>query len=79
MRMKTVITITVAALALLSCKEMQQDPTPGKGIGEIYVTAAPGSRSVLVKLDGLWRVRPQESWLHTDVEVYLDEAAASKL
>lgn len=68
MRMKTVITITVAALALLSCKEMQQDPTPGKGIGEIYVTAAPGSRSVLVKLDGLWRVRPQESWLHTDVD-----------
>ena len=57
----------IAALSLLSCKEMQQEPVPGKAIGEIYVTAAPGSRSVLVKLDGLWRVRSMESWLSTDV------------
>lgn len=68
MRKIHIITILLAACALLSCKEMQQDPTPGKGLGEIYVTAAPGDRSVLVKLDGLWRVRPQESWLHTDVD-----------
>lgn len=64
---KRIIIVLMTALALLSCKEMPQAPAPGKGLGEIYVTAAPGSRSVLVKLDGLWRVIPQESWLHTDV------------
>lgn len=64
---KSIITILMTTLALVSCKEIPQTPTPGKGLGEIYVTAAPGSRSVLVKLDGLWRVRPQETWLHTDV------------
>ena len=67
MRIRHFIIITTAALALCSCQEIQQEPVAGKGIGEIYVTAAPGSRSVLVNLDGLWRVRPQESWLHTDV------------
>ena len=64
---KRIITLLTTALALLSCKEVPQAPAPGKGLGEIYVTAAPGNRSVLVKLDGLWRVRPQEEWLHTDV------------
>ncbi len=67
MKQKSIITVLIAALSLLSCKEMQQEPVPGKAIGEIYVTAAPGSRSVLVKLDGLWRVRSMESWLSTDV------------
>lgn len=62
-----IITVLISALALLSCTQKQQEPTAGKGIGEIYVTAAPGSRSVLVKLDGLWRVRPLQEWLHTDV------------
>ena len=68
MKINYIISIALAALALASCKEVTQEPAPGKGIGEIYVTAAPGSRSVLVKLDGLWRVRPQETWISTDVE-----------
>lgn len=75
MRIKHFIIITTAALALLSCTEIPQAPIAGKGIGEIYVTAAPGSRSVLVKLDGLWRVRTPEQWLHPDVDGREGEAA----
>jgi len=67
MKQMRLLSVLIAALALLSCKEMQQEPSPGKGIGDIYVSAAPGSRSVLVKLDGLWRVRSMESWITTDV------------
>lgn len=67
MRLNRLIIIILAFAAAVSCKEVPQAPTAGKRIGEIYVTAAPGSRSVLVKLDGVWRVRPVSDWIHTDV------------
>ena len=67
MKIIRIIGITIAAVVLFSCQEVQQEPVPGKAIGEIYVSAVPGSRSVLVKLDGAWRVHPVQEWLHTDV------------
>ena len=76
MNYKYILAIIFSIATLSSCKkEVQSEPVPGKAIGEIYVTAAPGTRSVLVKLDGLWRVRTTESWLHTDVQGREGEAA----
>jgi len=68
--MKKTLTITLAVMllgALSSCSEKIKEASPGKKIAEIYVTALPGSKSVLVSLDGLWRVKPQVSWITTDV------------
>ena len=67
MHMKKHIPIILTALMALACTVVPQEPSAGKKLGEIYVSAAPGSRSVLVKLDGLWRVRPCDGWLSTDV------------
>ena len=64
---RIILLITAAALCL-SCEHSGDSAVKaGKNIGEIYVTAAPGSRSVLVSLDDLWRVRSCEDWISTDV------------
>ncbi len=65
--MKRIIPIVVIALIAAGCGEKMQEPAPGKCIGRMYVTSTPGSRPVLVKLDGLWRVRPCSDWITTDV------------
>ena len=64
---RIILLITAAALCLSCENNREPEVKAGKNIGEIYVTAAPGSRSVLVSLDGLWRVRSCEDWISTDV------------
>ena len=66
MKIRRIILIAVAAALCSSCGD-KQALNPGKCVGEIYVTAAPGSRSVLVSLDGLWRVSSCSDWISTDV------------
>lgn len=59
--------LSLAALAL-SCNNGSDASKPGRKVGEIYVTAQSGAKSVLVDLDGLWRVIPQENWMSVDVK-----------
>lgn len=65
--MKKIIVILYAALCLLSCSSGTDVPVAGKCIGEIYVTARSGAKSVLVDLPDLWSVKPQQEWISTDV------------
>lgn len=58
--------LSLAALAL-SCNNGGDASKPGRKVGEIYVTAQSGAKSVLVELAGLWRVIPQENWMSVDV------------
>lgn len=59
--------LALAALAAVSCTSGKDDYKAGRKVGEIYVTAQSGAKTVLVALDGLWRVIPQEAWMSTDV------------
>lgn len=69
--MKTLSAISVSAVlavCLCSCNETGLSEKAGKCVGEVYVTASPGSKTVLVDLKGCWKVIPQQDWLSTDVE-----------
>ena len=52
---------------LAACEAKLEQPGPGTGLGEIYLTAPAGSMSVSVELDGLWRVWAEEDWISLDV------------
>ena len=52
---------------LASCSTKIQQPDPGVALGEIYLTASAGSKTVAVDLDGLWRVSVLEDWLSLDI------------
>ena len=65
--MKNYISIFLAAVLLASCSTKIQQPDPGVALGEIYLTASAGSKTVAVDLDGLWRVSVLEDWLSLDV------------
>ena len=65
--MKNYISILLAAALLASCSTKIQQPDPGVALGEIYLTAPAGSKTVAVDLDGLWRVSVMEDWLSLDV------------
>lgn len=51
----------------LSCSKGEDVPSQGKCLGEIFVPAEAGRKSVLVNLDGLWSVSSEDSWLSMDV------------
>ena len=59
--------LALAALAAVSCTSGKDAYKPGRKVGEIYVTAQSGAKTVLVSLEGLWRVIPREGWMSTDV------------
>ena len=65
--MKNYISILLAVALLASCSTKIQQPDPGVAVGEIYLTAPAGSKTVAVDLDGLWRVSAIEDWLSLDV------------
>ena len=65
--MKRYIPLLLGILLAFSCTEKTETSKAGKCVGEIYVTALPGAKTVLVDLDGLWRVRSSESWISLDV------------
>ena len=56
--MKRYLAILFGILLVLSCTEKTETSKAGKRVGEIYVTALPGAKTVLVNLDGLWREIP---------------------
>lgn len=56
-----------AAVLLAACSTKIGQPEPGVGLGEIYLTAPAGSKTVAVDLDGLWRVYTSEPWISLDV------------
>lgn len=64
---KIVLILALAALSAVSCTSGKDDAKPGRKVGEVYVTAQSGAKTVLVSLEGLWRVVPQENWMSTDV------------
>lgn len=57
----------LSLLLAAACGEVAETSSAGRKIGEIYVTAFPGAKTVLVSLDGLWRVRTDEEWISFDV------------
>ena len=59
--------LLLGALLAASCTEKTETSKAGKRVGEIYVTALPGAKTVLVNLDGLWRVRSSSDWMSFDV------------
>ncbi len=59
--------LLLGALLAASCTEKTETSKAGKRVGEIYVTALPGAKTVLVNLDGLWRVRSSADWMSFDV------------
>ena len=59
--------LLLGALLATSCTEKTETSKAGKRVGEIYVTALPGAKTVLVNLDGLWRVRSGADWMSFDV------------
>ena len=65
--MKNYISILLAITLLASCSTKIQQPDPGVALGEIYLTAPAGSKTVAVDLNGLWRVSVMEDWLSLDV------------
>ncbi len=65
--MKKYISIFFTTLLMASCSTKIEQPDPGKSLGEIYLTAPAGSRTVAVDLDGLWRVCSLEEWISLDV------------
>ncbi|MBO4446978.1 MAG: hypothetical protein J5764_02500 [Bacteroidales bacterium] len=66
------ITLSIAALALASVWSCSSNGIPegkaGSRVGEIYLTAQSGAKTVLVTMDGLWRVIPQNDWITVDVK-----------
>ncbi len=58
--------ILIATLAIACSKQFEQ-AKPGRSLGEIYLTAPAGERSVIVEQNGLWRVYALEEWLSLDV------------
>lgn len=74
--MKKYFAISMIALAaVLSGCNKEVEVTPGKAVGEIYVTAKSGAMTVLVKKSGLWRVSSNEIWISTDVQGRQGEGA----
>ena len=65
--MKKCLSFILVAMLCAACSSKIEQPDPGKGLGEIYLTAPAGSRTVAVNLDGLWRVSAVEDWIGLDV------------
>lgn len=65
--MKKCLSFISVAMLCAACSSKIEQPDPGKGLGEIYLTAPAGSRTVAVNLDGLWRVSAVEDWIGLDV------------
>ena len=65
--MKKYIAIILGIALVCSCTEKTETSKAGKRVGEIYVTALPGAKTVLVNQDGLWRVRTSADWISLDV------------
>ena len=72
--MRRTILIIMSMAALLACTK-EQTLERGRKIGEIYTTAKSGSKTVLVKLPGLWRVSAADPWISLDVEGRQGEGA----
>lgn len=56
----------LSILAEVACTTKIAEPSAGETLGEIYVSAQSGAKSVLVNLDGLWRVRSLSDWMSVD-------------
>ena len=65
--MKKYIAIILGIALACSCTEKTETSKAGKRVGEIYVTALPGAKTVLVNQEGLWRVRTSADWISLDV------------
>ena len=65
--MKKYIYMMFAAVLLAACSIRIEQPDCGVAIGEIYLTAPAGSKTVAVDIDGLWRVYTPEQWISLDV------------
>lgn len=65
--MKRYLSILVTIILCTACSTKIEQPVPGVGLGEIYVTAPAGTKTVSVDLDGLWRVYSHDSWIDLDV------------
>ncbi len=65
--MERYLMILLAVSMLAACQTKMEQPDPGTGLGEIYLTAPAGAMSVSVDLDGLWRVWAEEDWISLDI------------
>lgn len=65
--MKRVATFILTFLFVISCSQKMDGPSSGEKIGEIYVSAQSGKKSILVNIEDRWRVESQSEWIKLDV------------
>lgn len=65
--MKKILVFLTFALALAAGCTKQPSFANGENIGQIYLTAASGAKTVLVKLPGFWKVSTPDQWISLDV------------
>lgn len=56
----------ILAILLSSCTAQEPAYRSGEKLGQIYLSPESGAMSVMVSLDGLWRVSTESSWIRLD-------------
>ena len=68
MNSRTIIAacVAVALMSLMACTKDTVQYKAGENLGQIYLSPQSGVMSVMVSLEGLWRVKTDSGWIHLD-------------